>query len=596
MSRLIEVEPARPESAAPVQGRVDPARASERASVSPSIHRTTLSHRIVHGPGTSATAGGTILFGGGRPGERLAAKPIAAPLGDQPLAELAADGGSMTVTLPPASTLQLFVRHRPDRLILATDPGSAAGSERAIEPSAVFSLLQYGTVVPPLSIWRGVSRIEPGIEHRFDWSGGTIRHSERPLGFFSGNSGSAGSIGTLSTDAGPTMGMDDPVEAIAAQLDADLRADCPDGRPLILFSGGVDSGLLAARCRHLGMTEALLLHYSFGPDDPETRVARTMAETIGLPLEVVTDDPADLAVMMDRIPRDYPSPFSDHSALPTWRLMRRARDMGGERRTVVEGVGADSTFGGFEKIARWRSLTRIPQPLARSLGRLYGVGGVWHRRNGIEYRLRLLRRIGFIPAIPGPPIAQNALAGILYRVPDEAQAAVHQSLASWMKRAAPELDPTQRMILGLLMHHCGDVFSQKVEPLLDGSGLTTSHPFLSPACLRLALLEGARWPAQREKKERLKALLERSVPRELVHRKKSGFVAPMEKVFERAEFQDRLRQALRPNAPLAPWLNRARLLRVADLAAARVALPDQLNYFLWNVAFASIWLDGQRGD
>ena len=65
-------------------------------------------------------------------------------------------------------------------------------------------------------------------------------------------------------------------------------------REMLFFSGGVDSGLLAARLARLGRTDVTLAAYSFSPRDSETRLATAMADHLGFSCLTVAHDPRSL--------------------------------------------------------------------------------------------------------------------------------------------------------------------------------------------------------------------------------------------------------------------------------------------------------------
>lgn len=51
---------------------------------------------------------------------------------------------------------------------ICRDPRQVFVRERTIDPLAVFSILQYGAVVPPLSPWREIKRLLPGAMYQAD--------------------------------------------------------------------------------------------------------------------------------------------------------------------------------------------------------------------------------------------------------------------------------------------------------------------------------------------------------------------------------------------------------------------------------------------
>ena len=104
------------------------------------------------------------------------------------------------------------------------------------------------------------------------------------------------------------------------ELDGVLREVCPGGDPVILFSGGVDSALLASRAVALGWTGTTLVNYCLGKNDAESEFAEQMASHLGLEFVRIDDDGSLDPKSLEAVASKYPSPFGDYSVLPTNRL------------------------------------------------------------------------------------------------------------------------------------------------------------------------------------------------------------------------------------------------------------------------------------
>jgi len=109
----------------------------------------------------------------------------------------------------------------------------AAGQAPTICEDAILSVLQYGAIIPPLSPWEGIYRRLPGLE--FEAGQPANRNA-----FCTSNqhrNGRGLSLGKL-------------IESIIDKILIENLEGHHD--PLLLFSGGVDSGFLASRLLHLG--------------------------------------------------------------------------------------------------------------------------------------------------------------------------------------------------------------------------------------------------------------------------------------------------------------------------------------------------------
>ncbi len=63
--------------------------------------------------------------------------------------------------IPPCDTRGHFFDDS-DRMV--STPCSLANENSQIDDEAVFSVLQFGAIIPPLSPWQGVHRLVPGSD------------------------------------------------------------------------------------------------------------------------------------------------------------------------------------------------------------------------------------------------------------------------------------------------------------------------------------------------------------------------------------------------------------------------------------------------
>ncbi len=447
----------------------------------------------------------------------------------------------------------------------AATPNALADDSAALDPSAVVSVLQFGAILPPLSPWQGIRRLEPGYQH--EAHGGK---SPIPLGHPHGAA---------------QLDPDQQARQVRDLLDRILKRLIGDRRdPVLLFSGGVDSGLLAARLVALGFRESLLLNYSFGQDDPESLLAEAMAKHLGLRFERIFPRRSPCECL--RAPGGvYPQPFSDQSTAPTWDFARTVVErLAGCHRLILDGTGADGAFGMNQKIARWSRVVRTPALLRRSASFVYGRA-LWHSAARWEYPFRVARRSAILP-LPAAAVAQNTLAGILYRAAPGHS--LDGMLSSWVGSWAGESMASRIMAADLALI-CANIFAQKGLPILEGAGHVVAYPFLDSESVSFALSAVPSW-AMDEAKAPLKLCLAGQVPREMVYRAKSGFIDPRRGVFHAPEFIAHLRATLDDSGPISPYLCRRPALKACDLLHRHRSLPAQTLDCLWGITFTDRWI------
>ncbi len=196
--------------------------------------------------------------------------------------------------IPPCDTRGRYID---DTGRMASTPNGLADANSRIDDEAVFSVLQFGAIIPPLSPWRHVHRFIPG----FRYCGTKI---ECPVEL-----PQKGHISSLNAEQ--------QADEVERRLDTILKTYIGDQEdPVLLFSGGVDSGIIASRLAALGYRDSLLLNFSFGDNDPESKLAEAMANHLGLKFERVLGKRLPCNVL-NNPGKIYPMPFGDHSTVPT---------------------------------------------------------------------------------------------------------------------------------------------------------------------------------------------------------------------------------------------------------------------------------------
>ncbi len=226
----------------------------------------------------------------------------------------------------------------------ASYPTELTSRDSSIDDRAVFSVLQFGAIVPPLSPWRGVRRLVARSGH--DWRADSLRQPERG-------------------PATPSRYIDtfEHAAQIERLIDSVLIRQLGDqADPVVLFSGGVDSSFIASRLAAVGYKDAVLVNYSFGDDDPESIVAEAIASDLGLNFQRVNATGRQLACL-DEPGVVYPQPFADHSTVPTSDLARAIVDkLTDKPRVILDGTGADGGFGLVKKKSVYGGLYRHGRP------------------------------------------------------------------------------------------------------------------------------------------------------------------------------------------------------------------------------------------
>ena len=347
----------------------------------------------------------------------------------------------------------------------------------------------------------------------------------------------------------PAEAVDALEQLLLSSVESRLVSDVPLGA---FLSGGVDSSLIVAMMRRLGVERIITQTVEYLPDDARFDIAPSDAPYARQVRDYFGDlDYHEIALrpnVVDLLPKivwHLDDPVADPAALSTYLICRASRE---NATVMLSGMGAEELFGGYP---RHRAVG-----LAERYRRVPAVVRHFVRRHGVE-PLRASR--------PGPlmSIARNAkkfvrsadhpfedryLGYVSYYNADERR----ELLTSGLDRDVYEqhrrhlartdgFDPVKRMTHLDLKTFLPNLNLAYTDRASMAASVEVRVPLLDHRLVELV----ARFPSDvklrgRTQKYVLKRVAERYLPREIVHRPKTGFGAPI-----RAWLQNELKPTVR---------------------------------------------------
>ncbi|TFD52134.1 asparagine synthase (glutamine-hydrolyzing) [Cryobacterium frigoriphilum] len=411
--------------------------------------------------------------------------------------------------------LPLYYTTTPRQLVFGSEIKAVLASATAQPGVDLLSLDAYlsGRSVPsPDTLFEGIKKLPPA--HRATITReGTVRltrYWQPPA---------ADARGQWTTSAA----VDAVDAAVTAAVDSALVADVPVGAYL---SGGVDSSLIVAKIAALRPDRRVQTFAAgFGnPATDELPWARRVSEHVGTDHHEVHVDARDFESLWPELTWHRDAPISEPADIAVYRLAQTA---GQSVRVVLSGEGGDELFAGYPKYRAARAVsavTALPAGL-----RARGVSALEHRLPAALGRARIaLRAAGADTRAEQyrtwfAPFTQQERRSLLGSLPTRAL-----SLGTTGSGRTGNHDVIREMLLADLDGWLPDNLLERGDRMSMAASLELRPPLLDHRLVDLAF----RLPSSVKvrggtTKWVLKEVARRSLPAEVVDRRKVGFRVPL---------------------------------------------------------------------
>lgn len=428
----------------------------------------------------------------------------------------------------------------------------APGIPRAFDPRGLAETFTFWTVVPPQSVFRGVTELEPGHVATYAREGKTDRAFWAPSYPEDGQGGFEGTIDEAAARVGAAL-----ERSVELRM---LRADVPVGSYL---SGGLDSSLVAALGRRVKGERFKTFSIRFEDAEyDEAEYQQLMVRQIGSEHHELVARRADIAAAFPAVVAHAERPLLRTGPAPLFLLSGLVRAEG--IKVVLTGEGADEMFAGYDLFregkvrrfwgrqpgSRWRPrlLERLYPYLARSPVALEGLSRGFFgqdrerwREPGFAHRTRwattaALQRL-FVPGLREAARAADVAAALLGSVPP--------AFTRWTPLAQDQYLEVRTLLGGYLLASQGDrmLMAHSVEgrfPFLDADVVELANALPSWAKLRGL-----------DEKHVLKRAAAGLVPEPILRRPKQPYRAPDAVSFAGADAPGWVEEILSPAAVAA---------------------------------------------
>ena len=498
--------------------------------------------------------------------------------------------GGLVLARDPLGIKPLYFLPRGEGVLFASELKAlvaAVGPELRIEPGALVASMLYYWVPEQWCAVAGVRKLPAGSWARFSPGGrAQLEYYWR--------------IAEVAEEAeeGPAIGLGTVIEeSVAAHLVSDVPVSS-------FLSGGLDSSIVTVLA-HQKAQEIDAYTITFRAEDqrleamPDDAVyARKVAARFGVDLHEIEISP-DIVGLLPRIVDVLDEPIGDPAAINTLLMCEAARERG--VKVILSGMGADELFGGYRKhlacvmASRYRRLPGISRAVVRYTADRFPVSfqgrGLRHARWG--------KRFLTFAELPEEPRFRRSYT--LYDA-DDLAALVSPDLAGYVDQLIEDHsdiyhdnslhDEVNRMCLADTRLFLPGLNLAYTDRASMAASVEVRVPFVDPLVARAAFsIRGTNKVRNGKGKVVLKQAAKSWLPREIVHRPKASFSAPL-RAWVRNDLQEVIMDVLVGGELAGSGIIRPDALRrlIQDEQAGREDLSKQI----WQLLTLELWYRNMR--
>ena len=402
----------------------------------------------------------------------------------------------------------------------------------------------------------------------------------------------------VKSESKPARSEPELIEEFRRRFDAAVKSHLVADVPLGVFlSGGIDSGALVASMARAGASiQTLSLGFPLEYQDfDERRHAKLVADRYHTAHQEIVVEPK-IHETVRTLARVFDEPLGDHGAVPNYLVCK------GARRSVtvaLSGLGGDELSAGYQRYLGMQVAERyrmLPEIVREGVIRRL-VEAIPEPAKGarvVDQAKRFVRDAG-LPWLErfyafSSPMDRNHRAA-LYTPALRARVELDSALALMRQLAAeqPDADPVNRMLSVDMQSYMVDDLLAVADRTSMAASLEVRVPYLDHSLVEfMAGVPGALKICGMKKKHFLKRAFQQDLPKEVLHRRKSGFALPVARWL-----REDLRTLLEDTLSVSR-LNRDGLFdpaAVADLKREHYSRTRDRSTVLWALLMFHLWAD-----
>lgn len=471
-----------------------------------------------------------------------------------------------------------YYYHHGDKFAFASELKSILELEqvpREIDYTSVLDYFKYLYIPHPKSIYKGVSKLEPG--HYLLYSDGQLEIKEYWDVDFSSTS-----------EGTPQEQEEELLKIIHEAVQCRLISDVPLGA---FLSGGIDSSGIVALMAQINKEPVTTCTIGF--DDKKHNEAIYAKEFAGKLKanhfeQYIKDEPAQI---IRKLVWHFDEPFADSSMVPTYYVSKMARE---QVTVALSGDGGDESFAGYEKYAIDSYENKVREYIPAGI--LKSIRGL----TGCFLQQRTMKRLHSLCSSALLDPAQALYITNSFMTDEQAKLIFSDHFLQQVQGYDPA-EHTRRyyqkangpdhlakvLYTDLKLFLPGDILV-KVDRMSMANSLETRSPLLDHKVIEAA----ARIPSalkfkNGEKKIVLKAAFCSLVGKDVLTRKKHGFTVPLNQWFKN-DLREMALTSIFETEGMDTYFSMAGLKEIWDQHQSG---EDDHGTLLWSVFMFSLWLD-----
>ncbi len=455
---------------------------------------------------------------------------------------------------------------------------ACAQKDTEVDPAAVMQFLVHSVVPAPLTIYKGIERLEPGTLLVYE------RQQVRKEHYWDLNY-------EESHDCDVSRWSEEVRDHIRQAVHSHL-VDCPPEKTGGYLSGGTDSSSVAAFASEIQSPFNTFSIYFENPRYDEVGFARLAAQHFHTHHYEKCLQAGDAAQAIPKIVDYYDEPFANSSAIGAYYCARLARESGVD--LLLAGDGGDELFAGNERYATDRKFalyssvpamlrTKVIKPVAGLLpdSGVLSYPARYIRRAEITNPRRMLSYNFFLTQGGGEVFEQDFM--------DQARPETATDIAQSHFDAAPNASSELNRLLYLdVKMTLADNDLRKVAGTAEIAGVRVRFPLLDRRLAELSASIPSKLKLKGfEKRYIFKEAMKKILPDRILYKKKHGFGVPVGYWMLRDEGMKSLATVLdEPQARQRGYFQPGFLSQIKELNRTH---PAYYGEVLWVALVLELW-------